>query len=55
MANALGVPSPDKVAYMDTVAAANSRFHDHPHVEIHLGDGHALPTRAQAGRPAAHR
>lgn len=100
MANALGEPSPDKVTYMDTVAAAavdykqqlldllvlepgltvldlgcgpgadlpsmadavttsgrvvgvdidqkmvdaaNSRFHDHPHVEIHLGDGHALP------------
>jgi ubiquinone/menaquinone biosynthesis C-methylase UbiE len=100
MANALGGPSPDKVTYMDTVAAAaagykqqlldllvlepgltvldlgcgpgadlpamagvvtrtgrvvgvdidqkmvdaaTERFHDHPHVEIHLGDGHALP------------
>jgi len=100
MANALGVPSPDKVAYMDDVAAvavdykrhlltlldlspglsvldlgcgpgadlrsmadavttagrvvgvdieqkmvdaANARFHDHSHVEIHLADGHALP------------
>ncbi len=100
MANALGVPSPDKAAYMDNVAAvaadykrqlldlldlrpglsvldlgcgpgadlpsmasavtesgrvvgvdidprmvdaANERFHDRPHVEIHLADGHALP------------
>lgn len=100
MANALGVPSPDKATYMDEVAVAavgykrqmitllelkpgltvldlgcgpgtdlpntadavttsgrvvgvdidpkmvetaNARFHDHPHVEIHLGDGHALP------------
>ncbi|MGW4206962.1 methyltransferase domain-containing protein [Lentzea sp. NPDC004789] len=100
MANALGVPSPDKAAYMDDVAAvavdykrqlldllrlepgltvldlgcgpgadlqamadavtasgrvvgvdidenmvgtANTRFHDEPHVEIRLGDGHALP------------
>jgi len=100
MANALGVQSPDKAAYMDDVAAvavdykrrlldllklgpgltvldlgcgpgadlpamadavttsglvvgvdidqkmvdvASTRFHDHPHVEIRLGDGHALP------------
>ncbi|WP_086666429.1 methyltransferase domain-containing protein [Lentzea kentuckyensis] len=100
MADALGVPSPDKAAYMDNVAAvavdykrqlldllqlepglkvldlgcgpgadltamadevgtsgrvvgvdidpkmveaANTRFHDQPHVEIRLGDGHALP------------
>ncbi|GGU30599.1 methyltransferase domain-containing protein [Lentzea flava] len=25
------------------VEAANARFHDRPHVEIRLGDGHALP------------
>ncbi|HET7720197.1 MAG TPA: methyltransferase domain-containing protein, partial [Acidimicrobiales bacterium] len=25
------------------VDTATDRFHDHPHVEIHLGDGHALP------------
>ncbi|ANZ42822.1 ubiquinone biosynthesis protein UbiE [Lentzea guizhouensis] len=100
MANALGVPSPDKAAYMDTVAAvagdykrrlldlldlrpdlsvldlgcgpgadlasmadavtesgrvvgvdidermvaaASTRFHDRPQVEVVLGDGHALP------------
>ncbi|GAB2852289.1 methyltransferase domain-containing protein [Lentzea nigeriaca] len=100
MPNALGVPSPDKAAYMDDVAraavgykrqmltllelepgltvldlgcgpgadiqsmadavttsgrvvgvdidprmveAASARFHDHPHVEIRLGDGHTLP------------
>lgn len=100
MANALGVPSPDKAAYMDNVAAvavdykqqlldllelrpgltvldlgcgpgadleamagavgvsgrvvgvdidakmveaASTRVDDHPHVEVRLGDGHALP------------
>jgi ubiquinone/menaquinone biosynthesis C-methylase UbiE len=100
MADALGVPSPDKAAYMDNVAAvavgykqqlldllelqpgltvldlgcgpgadlesmadavgvsgrvvgvdidpkmveaASTRFRDHPHVEVLLGDGHTLP------------
>src|SRR5689334_4838601 len=100
MANALGVPGPDKAAYMndvaaaatdykrqlldllqlspgltvldlgcgpgadlssmadavttsgrvvgvdidpDMTAAASTRFQDHPHIEIHLGDGHRLP------------